>query len=126
MFRQCGILECSDNVVFWNVPTVWYFVMFRQCGILECSDRVVFCYVPTVWYFGMFRQCGILECSDSVVFWNVPTVWYFGMFRQCGIFIFYFILITIYSIENRPHGWMVASTVVDRGFEPLSGQTKDL
>ena len=60
MFRQCGILECSHSVVFWNVP--------RVC---------VFFNVPTVWYFGMFRHCGILECSDNVVFWNVPTVWYF-------------------------------------------------
>ena len=51
---------------------------------------------------------------------------YFGIFRQCCIFIFYFILITIYSIENSPHRWVVASTVVDRGFEPLLGQTKDL
>jgi hypothetical protein len=83
MFRQCGILECSDSVVFCNVPTVWYFGMFRPCGILLCSDSVVFWNVPTVWYFGMFRQCGILECSDSVVFWNVPTVWYF-------YFLFYF------------------------------------
>jgi hypothetical protein len=24
LFRQCGILECSDSVIFWNVPTVWY------------------------------------------------------------------------------------------------------
>jgi hypothetical protein len=111
MFRQCGILEysdsvvfileCSDSVVFWNVPIVWYFLffyfileLFRQCGILECSDSVVFILdVPTVWYFGMFRpcgiyfgmfrQCGILECSDSVVFF----VFYFilELFRQCGI-----------------------------------------
>ena len=51
---------------------------------------------------------------------------YFGIFRQCCIFIFHFILITIYSIENSPHRWVVASTVVDRGFEPLLGQSKDL
>ena len=77
MFRQCGILKCSDSVVFFvflfyfrAIPTVWYFGMFRLCDILVCSDSVVF----------------ILECSDSVVFWNVPTVWYFGIFWQCGIY----------------------------------------
>ena len=61
-------------------------------------------------------------------FLYVSTIFrlYFGIFRQCCIFIFYFILITIYSIENSPHRWVVASTVVDRGFEPLLGQTKDL
>jgi hypothetical protein len=42
--------------------------------ILNCSDTVVFWIVPTVWYLELFRQCGILNCSDSVVFWIVPTV----------------------------------------------------
>ena len=67
MFRHCGILECSDSVVF--------ILECSDSGILECSDSVVFFVflfyfraIPTVWYFGMFRQCGILECSDSVVF----------------------------------------------------------
>jgi hypothetical protein len=104
MFRQCGILKCSDSVVFFvflfyfrAIPTVWYFGMFRLCDILECSDSVVF----------------ILECSDSVVFWNVPTVWYlfwnvptvwyFGMFRQCGICLFFISFPQVQILTNKTY-----------------------
>ena len=33
LFRQCAILDCSDSVLFWIVPTVCYFGFFRQCAI---------------------------------------------------------------------------------------------
>ena len=112
---QCGILNCSDSVVFWIVLTVWYFELFWQCGILNCSDSVVFWIVLTVWYFELFWQCGILNCSDSVVFWIALTVWYF---------LFFILLLNNYQGGRLIASWSSPETpckfnIVYKGFQIL-------
>ena len=74
VFRLHGILEWSDCMVFWSVPTAWYFGVFRLHGILECSDCMVFGSVPTAWYFVVFHFINIYSWHKVIRMW--PVIWF--------------------------------------------------